>query len=295
MLLEQEGLWNDLSPKLRTEIEAKVLGYGNRVRYKFNISSVNPDPEKRDGAVLWPMTYTLTPKTFNIVDGYEDRPNKQKAKRIGLIKEVDADSKPTRFASIQISRRQSGVFELNLENPDDVQMAMFLELHPKLKGGKFADKGRNPLFERIDEKQLATEKNTERSLRLKALNKAESMSDLEVVQFADAMTWNSSEPIEVLKSMIADMAEYEPAYFLQVTSEESKLVEYQAIVKRAVDNKVIQFDPAEYKFTWVGSNQVVAVLPPTGDKNEVEKLADYFQHGGDKAEKIFDKIKKSLK
>ena len=49
MQLEPVAHYNNLSAKLREEIEAKLKGFGKSVRYKFEISKPNPDPAKYNG------------------------------------------------------------------------------------------------------------------------------------------------------------------------------------------------------------------------------------------------------
>ena len=71
MKLEAVAHYNNLSPKLRKELEEKIKGFGKAVRYKFDISKHNPDPDKYNGEVVWPNTYTLDPCVWNIVDPYE--------------------------------------------------------------------------------------------------------------------------------------------------------------------------------------------------------------------------------
>jgi hypothetical protein len=52
MSLENFAHFNDISPKLRLELERKVESFGKRVRYKFDIAKPNPDPEKYNGAFV---------------------------------------------------------------------------------------------------------------------------------------------------------------------------------------------------------------------------------------------------
>jgi hypothetical protein len=219
MLLQNVGQINDLSPKLRETLEKKIQGFGKRVLYKFDISSHNPDPEKRSGDVLWPHVYTLDPRKFTIADKYEDRKDKQKVKQIAIITAINDENKATTFGKVQIKGRDKGIFELDLETEEGKAYAMFLELHPKHKGGEFADKAKHQMFTRVDEAALATSKRKDRSEKVKALVAAQKLSEKEVVEFADAMTWDSTDDIEILRSKIEDMAENEPAYFNEMKKE----------------------------------------------------------------------------
>lgn len=292
-MLEQVGLFNDLSPELRTQLDNKVSSFGKRVRYKFKISNPNPDPEKKNGPIIWPFMYTLDPRTFSIVDPNEKRTGKQKLKRIGMVEKINDKGEPEKFKRVRVNGRDAGIVDFDLENIEDIEQVMYLELHPKLTGGMFADKNKAQVFERIDEKKLNAEKRTERTLRLEALNAAQNMSEKEVVEFADAMSWDSTQEPDLIRGMIEEMAETTPDFFTDLIA--GKKVEYQSAVKQALDKRIISFDPAEYSFTWAENNQVITVLSPSQDKTEVEKFALWLSTNGSKADAVYKKIKNLIK
>ena len=93
--------------------------------------------------------------------------------------------------------------------------------------------------------------------------------------------------------MVEDMAETNPTFFNDLVA--GKNLEYQALIKRAMDKRVISFDPAEYRFVWMSNNQPLAILQQVMDKNEVQSLAEYFIAGGQKAEETLKKVKSLLK
>ena len=146
--------------------------------------------------------------------------------------------------------RSRGTLRLDLEKPEDFAMAMLLEIHPKHKGGQFADKNKHQVFQRIDETKLAKEQRTERSARVKALVAAQKLSDAQVVQFADAMTWDSTEELEILRARIEDMAENEPVFFNEMLAEGNRVVDVTATLKRAIDRNIIHFDSINYRYQY---------------------------------------------
>lgn len=295
MLLQQVAHFNDLSLKLRDELTEKIRSFGKVVRYKFNISNPNPDPEKYGGIeVIWPNLYTLDPTVFHINDPYEDRANKQRSKRIALIDGVDDRGLPNRFKKIRIEGRLKGILTLDIaDNDEHLNYAMFLELHPKLIGGMFADKTKYQMVSRIDEKALAEDQRSIRTAKLKALNIAEQMSDKQIISFADAMMWDSSEDVFLLRNKVEELAENSPEFFSDLVN--SKNLEYQASIQQALNKKIISFDPGEYKFVWSSNQQVIAILQPVGQKNNVEKMAEWVQTGGQKGEEFYKKLKSLLK
>lgn len=294
MLLQKVQHYNDLSPKLRTLLEERVKSFGNTVRYKFDIANVNPDPTKHNGPYVWPTIYTLDPTTFSIRDPHEDRESVSKSKMIGIVIGIDNEKGfPNRFKKIRIHGRKQGILPLQLDNEDEFAMAMYLEMHPKLSGGLFSDKSKQQVLSRIDEVSAAKEKKLIRTAKLKALNAAQVMSDADRIKFADAMQWDSSEKQEILSNMIEELAETDPIFFNDLV--EGKSIEYRAVVQRAINKKVIGFDPAEWKIFWSSNNQPITVLSPSGEKSYVEKFAEWLQIGGKTAQSVHEKIKEAIK
>lgn len=292
-MLQKSSHFNDLSPELRIKLEERVRSYGKKVRYKFKISHENPDPEKYNGPLVWPSMYVLDPCTFRITDPHETRPNISKSKEIGLIDKLDKDGKPETFKKIKIFDRNRGELSFDLTDAEEFDKAMYIELHPKLTGGMFADKNRQQLIERVDEYKDAKEQREQRSAKLKALRVAEEMSEEQARAFADAMLWDSTEEIGLLQNKVEQLAETNPEFFNDLVK--GKNVEYQSTVKRAIDKQIIAFDPGAYKYIWASNQQLITILQPVGDKNHVEKFAEWLITGGQKSDEVYKKIKHLIK
>lgn len=288
-MLQKHGNYNDLSEKLREQLEKKAVSFGKKVRVKFNIAKDNPDPQKYNGDYVYPNKYTLDPRTFRIVDPYEDRKGVSKSKEIGLVDKVDREGRPETFHKIVVEYRDQGVKTFDVEDPDGLEFVVFLLMHPKLKGGQFQDKDKTSVFEIIDEQKEAKLRKERRDLRRKALNVVAEMKAEAIVEFADAMGWDSTEDPDLLKDKAESLAETNPELLNDLIS--GKSVEYQAAIKRALDRQIIGFDPAEYKFIWSSNQQTITVLSPVGEKGHVEKLSEWLQTGGTKADEVYKKIK----
>jgi hypothetical protein len=295
MLLRQQGQYNNLSDDLRNKLVEKVKGFGKSVRYKFDISNKNPDPEKYGGvSVIWPNMYILDPATFYIKDPFEKRQGVSQTKRVGLIHSVNEKGDPIRFEKIKVDGKYRGILKLEIEEiSDHFDYAMIIEMHPKLIGGDFSDKAKRQMITRIDEQAAAREARAARTERKKALDAVESMSDKDLIDFADAMIWDSAQDPQILRNMAEELAETNPVYFNEKVS--GKTVEYQAAVKQAMNKGAIIFDPAEYSFRYGGNKQIITTLSPAGDKNEVEKFAEWLQVGGSKGEQAYKKINELIK
>jgi len=292
MQLEPVAHYNNLSAKLREEIEAKLKGFGKSVRYKFEISKPNPDPAKYNGDTVWPNRYTLDPAVWDVTDPYEVA-GKSKSKKIGIIEAVDENGKPNRFRKIRVMAPQKGVLILDLENQEDYYTAFALELHPKLIGGRFEDKNAYRVVTRIDENAEAETKRKERTARKKALDAAESMEDADIVNFADAMMWDSGEPANILRNKVEELAETDPEFFNDLI--EKKEIQVRALVKQSLDKRIITHDPVENKFMWASNMQLITALPVSLTANHVQQFAEWLVVGGTKAEEVHKKIKELSK
>lgn len=289
MLVQRVAHFNDISDQLRNEIEQRVRSFGKSVRYKFDISNINPDPTKHNGEVIWPTLYTLDPAVFSITDPYEKREGVSKSKRIGIVEGIDEKGLPTRFKKIRVHSRRKGVLTLTLDDEEQFAIAFLLELHPKLKGGKFADKGKRQIIERIDEVAAATTERAERSARKLAMDTAEKMSDQEITDFADAMGWDSGENILTLRNRTEEIAEESPVMFNDLVS--NKKMKYQAAIKRAVDKKIWVINPMDCKLSWASNNQTIAMLGNSDStQTQTERLAEWFMTAGKNADGAYSKL-----
>ena len=299
MTLEQQAQYNQLSPSLRETLEKRIDSFGKTVTYKFDISHPDPHPDNR-GKPVWPSVWTLKPIVFKIKDDQEERTKDgyQKMKTVGLIERITSQTEKDngendRFERIRLTDKNAGKVTLNLDLEDDRQRAMYIELHPKLKGGLFSDSTKRQIVERVDEKKASEESRKNRSEKMKAWNIAQEMSDAKIKEFADAMLWDSTEDVGVLREKVEDLAEATPKFFSDLI--EGKSVEYRATVKQAMDKKLIAFDPSEHRFIWNDNNQTISKLQFSPDKPEVEAMAEWLMTGGEQAKKAYDKIKSLIK
>lgn len=292
MSLNQVAHYNALSAGLRAELEKKIKSFGARVRYRFKIEKPNPEPTKHDGEFIFPSSYTLDPTQFSIIDTFE-KEGTNRSKLIAMVAGLDEKGLPNKFTKLRIRGIQGGILDLDLsEGHPDIEMAMYLELHPKLENGMFQNKTLIPVVKRIDEVGDAAIKVENRKAKLKALNAALDMDDKKIVQFADAMQWDSTMDVKVLRNKTEELAETNPEFFNDLVS--GKSLEYKATVKQALDRKIIDFDPAEYKIKWSGNQQTIAMLAPNGEGTHIDKFSEWLMVSGDKANEAYKKIKELL-
>jgi len=132
----------------------------------------------------------------------------------------------------------------------------------------------------------ATQARTERTAKQKATNAAQAMSDKQLIDFADAMLWDSTQDPEILRNEVEFLAETEPKFFNELV--DGRDIEYRALVQQALNKGAITFNPAEYSFAYGGNNHPIITLSPNGEQNEVQKMASWLQTGG---QDVYKKIK----
>lgn len=276
-MLEQAGVFNDLSPALRKKLQDRVQGFGDQVQYKFDISHPNPDPSFYNGDIVWPRSYALSPKTFSVRDDSEKREGKSMSKKIGLVDKTDDKGSPASFHSVRVTEGMRGILTLDLTKVEDFNKAMFIELHPENTDGLFPDKNGSKKITRIDVVADAKKKTESRNEKKKAYKLIEAMTDKDVKQFAAAMMWDDTVAIEVIKEMVEEYAESLPEEFNKLAENTNRL-KYQALAKKALDRGDWVFDPLEYKFIW-RSGEPAVMLTERADRNYIEAVAEWLLTG----------------
>lgn len=286
--------FNDFSDEFRNKLEERVKSFGKTVRYRFNIINTVLDPTTKKEEKIWPSVYTLDPTKFTVIDPYEKRSGVSKTKTVALIESVNNEGKAERFKKVRVTEPMRGDLVLYLEERDeDFQTAMFLELHPKTQNGMFPDKSKHQVVHRVDEMALATEQRNTRSARKLAMDTAEKMSDSEVVDFADAMLWDSGLDLTVLRNMAEDLAEHDPNFFNDIIAD--KKTKYLTTIKKCIDNKHISYDPADGKLSFTSTGQPIVVLGANAGDGGWNKYAEWFLTAGSKADTVYKKLEGMLK
>ncbi len=295
-MLEHEADYNDLSPKLRKELEDRLSSFPRHVRYKFKLERKNPDPTNYNGAVIFPALYNLDPIQWKITDKNEDRTGKQKLKNIGIITSAEPNDRGKieyKFARIRVKDIEKGLKVYDMTKEEDKTIVAALELHPKNANGMFPNQQMVSMFSRIDETATATKDRAERSARKKAMDAAELMSDDEVKQFADGMAtteWDSTQDILLLRNQVESLAETTPTLFNDLVGSEK--IKIRSTIKRAIDNKILDYNAAECSIAWASTQQsIISLGLSTGEKSDVERLADWVSESGTKGDAAYKKMK----
>lgn len=288
-MLQPMGRFNHLSDQLRDELQRRADQAGRFVTYRFDIARKNPDGERKTGGEwLYPSNWVLTPKIFDIIDPYNKR-------RISIAMPItvkdDKGNGEDRVRSIQIREGWEGKYMLDLNKPDDRDAFGFLELHPKLSGGTFADPQAPGLIRRVDVTREAKRRVSTRNEKANALLVSTTMDDVQVKDFAAAMGWDETEDIGVLRDRMQDIAENDHKFFTEFL--DNKNFQHRAVIKRAMDNKIIEFHPVENKFVWASNKQIICVLERAEGDKVLDRMSDWLVTAKNGPE-VFQQITKML-
>lgn len=291
MSLTQVAHFNDFSDGLRKKLEERISSFGKMVRYKFDLAKPNPDPQKYNGDIIYPGSYTLDPTIFQITDNDENRTGKSKTKTVALIASINQEGKPEKFIKIRVLDKQRGdliLFVGDNTKPEDKELAMYLEMHPKNKNGMFPDPSKHQVFQRIEETVNAAEERKVRSERKKAMDAAENMTYEELKEFANAMLWDSTEEEIILRNKVEELAEKEPDYFNDIVA--SKKTKYLSLIKKAMDARAIQYDPVDGKLSYASTGQPIVILGADAGSEGWGRYAEWFMTAGKKADDVYKKL-----
>lgn len=297
MLSPSGKKYNELSDKLRKELQAKKQKLGQFAKFKFAIAKKNPEynfidiPEAsiRQTAApeyIFPMQVDIQPVTYTIRD-YDN-----KDKKIGLIAEENEKGEPIGFRRITVKERDRGVLKLDLNTTTGEDDFAYLMLHPRTENGIFYDDKQGPLIKLVDEKADAKKYTEIKSQKADAMYVATKMDDADVRDFACAMNWDEDEDVDILKGRVIDMAENNTPEFVKFveTAEIKKL----AVIKRAESAGVIKWLPLDYKYAWGANGQTIVAFGRKEDMNPLREMADWLITAKNGAE-VFKKLENALR
>jgi hypothetical protein len=196
------------------------------------------------------------------------------------------------FRRIVLDEQYRGILTLDMEHQPDQDAFMFLEMHPKLEGGKFRDNNEMAVFSRIDDLKEAKTALTSKQNRANAMFVATQMTAAEVKDFACAMGWSETDELEIIRNNILEIADNDPEWFKNFLN--NKSLEYRAVVKRAMDNNLIAWQPVESKFVWVSNGQTIATLDRVENNKVLDRMSDWIVSSKNGHE-VYNKLKAMLK
>lgn len=274
--------YNDLSEEMISKVPK--LKKGEVARFKCVL--INPDL-KNERRFSGPRFYNIHPVDSVWDEGVNDYVEIGFVDRQALANgEVVANKKVIRFSA------PSGEITLRGGVQEDEYLYYFLTLSNRNGSNENRDISKPIEFVRIDEEKKAKEKNDKRSKKFDALLAANNMSTDQIRDFVASTGGDDKQAIEILKDYVFDWADKSPEDFLLKLNDAEATT--KAIIKRAIDQGVINFSATELMFTWSGSGEKIASVPRADGIEHIKYLSDLLL-SDKRYEKVLPTIKKSLK
>lgn len=195
---------------------------------------------------------------------------------IGLVKSVTREGDVNEVDYIKImGQENAGYFRLVGGSINDDKMYAFLELCNENESNPNRDESRIAKFRRIDDLKDAKDTRKKRSDKLAAMTFASNMNLTSVKQFASSRNWDENLEPEVLRSMVEKLAEENPKEFIRLAMD--KDIEIKATIKRAIDNKVIEFNLPQSKWVWVKGGETIAQVARVEGIEPFDGLCDFIK------------------
>lgn len=156
---------------------------------------------------------------------------------IAAIKGQSPDGKPI-FASEELKwgriNAQTPFWkDLRPNNPVDVIIHEYLWLTNYVQDNPSRDVTKTPIVKRYNPTQEALERKAARATRIAALAKVNTMTDLQIREFALAKNMVTTNDVDVLREAIAELAEKDPSAFIIFQGDSLNSV--KATINRALD------------------------------------------------------------
>lgn len=283
--MQQIGIYN----KISKELEEAIPEMAEVVTFQLLNGVSNPEPDPTERAklpVLFGKTQLRT--QFRVRD-----PFSKKNIDIVLAEDWTEDNKPTKavcFVAGAGEMHFNGLFSLQSSIASDRDLYEVLWLSPERKGSPCADASVPVKFEIVSKKEKAQTTSDKIEKLRAALEAARDIKEPEGREFAASMGWNQDEEWEVLHPQIKEFARSEPeAFVARVKSDDTK---NKAILKKALDAKIIEFDEVSYEV--VLGTTLLVTLSKSNNFNLLDSLHAWAASAKN-GNKILEGISKQLK
>lgn len=282
--MKKIGRYNDLSDEFLKSLNVKQLLPGKTATFRTTLGRIDP-ADKTKKKMIYPPSFKIPP-TDMIYDTV-----KNQMVEIGLVKAIDQHGNATdyvrKWADINPA---NGEFQLHGSRQEDRDLYVYMQLtnYNSKKKDRFTNE--EPLFYEVDVAGEAKKKNERRSKRLEIEIYVNALGEKDLRMIGNSIGVPSADSLdtEVLRSQIWEYAEANVETFEKLT-QDGKSIESKAVIKRAFDYGILEFNEVERKVIFAGNE--IATLVRVEGKKEHEQLDDYLKTTKT-GYKIYESIKK---
>jgi hypothetical protein len=287
-MLEKYGPINDLSKELLDKIPEFIYGKEYDFRLLTGIEDIADKNTKKFGAL----------KTIVLHDFIKD-PFTGKRVEIGVPIEFNDHGRPTRWQKFYVvpegdNQFNNGNFTLVGGKLEHELILSYLFLSNDNGTNPYRDKGRDAIFELIDQDAETLTLAAEVDSLDKALSAHRNMDRDDLIEFASGMNWDLTKETKVLQAKSKLYAKANPDDFLARLGSPEK--NRHGKLKKAFDKGIINYQPdggdGLPRVVWGYNGAVLAKLQKE-DGNPVEAMAKWISVSGN-GEAMFKAILKQL-
>lgn len=265
------------------QIGSTAIGYlknyplerGKTIKFRLLRKKVNPDPQKREGAFLYP---NISLRTQYWINDKENGPVE-----VAAIHSINRDNSfRIKKYSVDGSNNQ-GIFTLYGDNVEDQKIFPYLMLSPENRYSPFYNTGEEALYEIIDEIGEAKKSVNRVGVLLKCLQAISHMELEELRLYNTAFGGSTYDAKEVMMNRLNELATKDPIDFFKVVDE--PIIKIKALIKQATELNVIQYEAQQHKYLWVVSQETIATLDRIAGNEPIDLFAEWL-HTSKDGEKI---------
>jgi len=256
---------NKVSNTLTSYLKDRKLKSDEEAVYRLLNGTLNVDPQKKDGVMLYPSVQGIS-LNDTIID-----PENQTVVRIGLPKTADRDGNVVFRKFYVTPKKNEGTFSLRGNVAADIEIYNVLELLSLNKSNPYRNEDVEPLFERVDgaaESKARSEKTNYLRLALNAIDGWD-YDHLRVI----GSSYNISTKLdkEVIKEQLEAIAQKNPkAFFDRIDSEDTKV---RSVIRIAREANVISYIGHERRWLFTEQDETIFTLELKEGVNEIDQLA----------------------
>jgi hypothetical protein len=264
---------NKLSPTLQEYLDGRKLKVGDIVKYRLLVGTKNLDPKRKKGDDwLFPSSIDI-PLRATILD-----PETSKTVDIGVVNTFNDKTKLPDFRHFIVNPQtgDGGIFMLKGSVVADMDVYEALELSNRNKSNPYRDTSEEVVFERVDDVQESKVRSTRRNFLFESHSAIRRWNADELRAMGAAYNLSPSLDPGILKDRLEEIAEKDPETFYKTIDNPDTAT--KAIIKMSTEAGIISFNAHENKWSFVGSDETLALLDRREGVSETEQLAEFLKN-----------------
>lgn len=256
---------NNLSEKFMENFRTKYPPIATGKTVIFELLNIRDDPYNA-GTLVVPFSKKV-PARDVIRDPYD-----KEYKEIAYITKIGPND-TAELGDVKFYGHNGGRIVLHGGRASDQDIYEYLLLSNYREDNKSRDTSKKPIYRLIDPLAKAKEDREARKKMFTALDHYRKLDDEGIRKLGLSMGYASQVEMDVLRDELEALATKNPEAFLKHAFD--LLGERKAIVRQALEQNVIDWDPADSKFIWSDSKKPLAVIARGSGDDNISELVTW--------------------